>query len=91
MAVCLMGQPLCSYLDECSTGLDPMSRRAMVNMISCHEDSTIIFTTHSMNEAEVLCKKVAILIKGELKEYGTIKELKDKYHPSYFLEVFYDA
>ncbi len=49
MAVCLMGQPLVSYLDECSTGLDPMSRRAMVKTIGTHQDSTIVFTTHSMN------------------------------------------
>jgi ABC-type multidrug transport system ATPase subunit len=67
MAVCLVGKPVSKFLDECSTGLDPMSRKSMVKILSMEENTTVVFTTHSMNEAQAICTRIAILIKGELR------------------------
>jgi len=51
MAVALYGDPLIRLLDECSTGLDPSSRVAMVETIKNSSYGSTIFTTHSMSEA----------------------------------------
>jgi len=48
MSVCLMGSPKIKLLDECSTGLDPISRLSMVNTIKMQNDGCTIFTTHSI-------------------------------------------
>ncbi len=48
MAVCLMGSPKIKLLDECSTGLDPVSRLSMVNSLKQQSTGTTIFTTHSI-------------------------------------------
>lgn len=66
-----------------------MSRRSMIKVLSMEEQSSVVFTTHSMNEAEAICTKIAILIKGELRELKTIKQLKDKYYPCLFVDIFY--
>lgn len=89
MAVCMIGRPTSKFLDECSTGLDPMSRKSMVRMLAMEENTTVVFTTHSMNEAQAICNRIAILIKGDLRELATLKELKDKYYPSFFVDIFY--
>lgn len=48
MAVCLMGSPKMKLLDECSTGLDPVSRMSMVNTLKLQTLGTTVFTTHSI-------------------------------------------
>jgi ABC-type multidrug transport system ATPase subunit len=67
-----------------------MSRRSMIKVLSMEENSTVVFTTHSMNEAQAICTKIAILIKGNLRELRTLKQLKDKYYASYFVDIFYN-
>lgn len=66
MMVALYGDPLTRLLDECSTGLDPSSRLAMVQTIKASKKGTTIFTTHSMSEAEDLCTKAVIMSKGSV-------------------------
>ena len=51
MMVALYGDPQIRLLDECSTGLDPSSRLAMVETIKSSRRGTTVFTTHSMSEA----------------------------------------
>lgn len=51
MMIALYGDPMIRLLDECSTGLDPSSRLAMVDTIKTSKKGTTIFTTHSMSEA----------------------------------------
>ena len=51
MMVALYGDPQLRLLDECSTGLDPSSRLAMVETIKHSERGTTVFTTHSVSEA----------------------------------------
>ena len=62
------------FLDEPTTGLDPISRLEVWSTIK-HMRSKIVLTTHYMEEAEELCDKIAIINKGKLVEYGTVDEL----------------
>ena len=58
------------YNKEPSTGLDPKSKRTFWNVISnilATHDKCAILTTHSMEEAEALCQRIGIVVKGELK------------------------
>jgi ATP-binding cassette, subfamily A (ABC1), member 5 len=70
--------------------MDPLSKRVFWNIIlKMYRDNNKcgILTTHSMEEAEALCQRIGILIKGELKCVGSSQHLKDKYMNSYTLEV----
>ncbi len=66
MMIALYGDPSIRLLDECSTGLDPSSRLAMVDTIKASKRGTTVFTTHSMSEAERLCLKTVIMSKGKV-------------------------
>jgi ATP-binding cassette, subfamily A (ABC1), member 3 len=72
----MLGNPKVIFLDEPSTGMDPEARRFMWNVISRvatqKKQSCIILTTHSMEEAEALCTKSAIMINGRFKCFGSI-------------------
>lgn len=69
----LIGNPPVVFLDEPSAGMDPEARRFMWTIIdNLKQFSTIILTTHSMEEAEGLCSKVAIQVKGRLECLGPI-------------------
>ena len=81
VAIALICNPPIILLDEPSTGMDPEARRYMwkvIHNISLYrKKSTIIMTTHSMEEAETLCEKIGILVKGEFKCLGTCDEIKE--------------
>ncbi|KAL6644337.1 hypothetical protein ACP70R_015945 [Stipagrostis hirtigluma subsp. patula] len=80
VAIALIGNPKVVYMDELSTGLDPLSRRDLWNIIKqAKKDCTIILTTHSMEEAEELCDRVGIFIDGNFHCLGTPNELKARY------------
>jgi len=64
----MLGNPPIVFLDEPSTGMDPGARRFMWNVISristSRKNSSIILTTHSMEEAEALSTKMCIMVEG---------------------------
>ena len=64
-----LGDPKVVLLDEPSSGMDPHSKRFVWDTIlaSFKGDRGAILTTHSMEEAEALCTRVGIMVKGELK------------------------
>ncbi len=62
------------FLDEPTTGLDPISRLEVWSVIK-QMKSKIVLTTHYMEEAEELCEKIAIINNGKLIDYGTVAEL----------------
>jgi len=75
-----MGSPKVVYLDECSTGLDPASRRTLWDVIKASKAGrSIILTTHSMEEAEVLCDRLGIFVDGQLVCIGNPKEITSRY------------
>jgi ABC-type nitrate/sulfonate/bicarbonate transport system ATPase subunit len=58
-AISLIGDPAVTYLDEPSTGLDPASRRQLWGTIAeAKHGKAVVLTTHSMEEAEVLCDRL---------------------------------
>lgn len=68
IATTLINQPRIIFLDEPSTGLDPKARRNLWDMIRSIRDAgtTVIITTHYMDEAEYLCDRVAIMDSGRI-------------------------
>ncbi|KAI3837773.1 hypothetical protein MKX03_029028 [Papaver bracteatum] len=84
VAISLIGNPKVVYMDELSTGLDPASRNNLWNVVKrAKESRAIILTTHSMEEAEVLCDRLGIFVDGSLQCVGNPKELKRRYGGSY--------
>ncbi|SFJ69167.1 ABC-2 type transport system ATP-binding protein [Halobacillus dabanensis] len=77
LALATLHQPELLFLDEPSMGLDPHARREMWGMIRSLRDkgSTIVLSTHYMEEAEKLCDRVAMIYSGELKAVNTPDEL----------------
>jgi len=77
IACALVGDPDLLFLDEPSTGLDPQSRRQLWDVLKRFrgEGGTIVLTTHYMDEAEVLCDRVAIVDHGKIIALDTPKSL----------------
>lgn len=85
----LMANPQIELLDEPTTGVDPIARRSLFNMLKMLNKSSIVLTTHRMDEAEALCDKIAIMINGKFVCYGTPGYLKSKYGQGYEICVKY--
>jgi ABC-2 type transport system ATP-binding protein len=77
VACALAGSPDILFLDEPTTGLDPQSRRQLWGVLNRFraDGGTILLTTHYMDEAEVLCDRVAIVDKGKVIALDTPKAL----------------
>ena len=73
----LVGDPELLFLDEPTTGLDPQSRRALWSVLQRFRaaDGSILLTTHYMDEAQVLCDRVAIVDGGRIIAEGAPREL----------------
>ena len=74
----LVHEPRVFFLDEPTTGLDPVSRTAvwdMLRKVKGERDLTVLLTTHYMDEAEVLCDRVAIMDHGKIIAIDTPKAL----------------
>jgi ABC-2 type transport system ATP-binding protein len=80
IATTLINKPTIVFLDEPTTGLDPQARRNLWDLIKEVRDNgtTVIITTHYMDEAEVLCDRVAIIDSGEIIAIDTPNALIDE-------------
>jgi ABC-type multidrug transport system ATPase subunit len=85
-AVGLIGSPKVVVLDEPTAGLDPLSRRhvwrALIQAMA-NDQLALLLTTHSLEEAEVLCNRLAIMVNGALKRLGTPIHLKTRFGRGY--------
>ncbi|KAK9764912.1 hypothetical protein K7432_007176 [Basidiobolus ranarum] len=80
IAIALIGSPTVVFLDEPTTGLDPEVKRLIWDIISdAKQGRTIVLTTHSMEEAEVLCNRIGIMAHGTLRCIGPQLRLKQVY------------
>lgn len=88
----LLSDPTVVFLDEPSTGMDPVSRRFMWEIIAdLSKSMSIVLTTHSMEECEALCSRVGIMVNGGLACLGSLEHLKQKYGKGYHIEINADA
>ncbi|PNH11475.1 ABC transporter A family member 12 [Tetrabaena socialis] len=80
VAISFIGDPQVVYLDEPSTGLDPASRRNLWDVVRGNKEGrAIILTTHSMEEAEILCDRLGIFVDGQLVCIGNPREITARY------------
>ncbi|KAM3262597.1 hypothetical protein ACQJBY_052994 [Aegilops geniculata] len=88
VAISLIGDPKVVFMDEPSTGLDPASRNSLWSVVKeAKKNRAIILTTHSMEEAEVLCDRLSIFVDGGFQCIGNPKELKARYGGTYVLTI----
>eukprot|EP00808_Paulinella_micropora_P004266 g38508.t1 len=88
VAIALLGDPPAVFLDEPSTGIDPVSRRFMWNFINeTMEGRAVVLTSHSMEECEALCTRIGILASGSLRCLGTAQHLKGRFGKALQVEV----
>uniref|UniRef100_A0A5F8GYL7 ABC transporter domain-containing protein n=1 Tax=Monodelphis domestica TaxID=13616 RepID=A0A5F8GYL7_MONDO len=85
--ISLIGRPSVVFLDEPSTGMDPVARRLLWDTLVRTRESgkAIVITSHSMEECEALCTKLAIMVAGKLKCLGGPQYLKNKFGSGYTL------
>ena len=91
VAISMICNPPIVLLDEPSTGMDPEARRFMWAVIhkltSKSKSNCVIMTTHSMDEAETLCKRMGIMVNGEFVCMGTSNYIKENYGYGYEIDI----
>ena len=77
LAQAILHDPKVVFLDEPMSGLDPMGRREVRELIQQlqQEGKTVFFSTHILSDAEALCDRVAVINQGELRGVGSVAEL----------------
>lgn len=91
LAMMFTGGSRVCCVDEVSSGLDPLSRRKIWDILLAERGTrSIIFTTHFLDEAELLADTIAILSRGVLKALGTSVELKNKLGSGYRVHVYHN-
>ena len=91
VSIAMICNPSIVLLDEPSTGMDPEARRFMWSVIhkisTRSKRSSVLMTTHSMDEAETLCRRIAILVNGQFKCMGSSTYIKEKYGEGYEINL----
>uniref|UniRef100_A0A8C6MR11 ATP-binding cassette, sub-family A member 3 n=1 Tax=Mus spicilegus TaxID=10103 RepID=A0A8C6MR11_MUSSI len=87
--IALIGEPAVIFLDEPSTGMDPVARRLLWDTVARARESgkAIVITSHSMEECEALCTRLAIMVQGQFKCLGSPQHLKSKFGSGYSLQA----
>ena len=81
VALSLVNDPELVFLDEPTTGLDPAARRSLWEIVEGlkADGRSVLLTTHYMEEAEILCDRLAIMDHGRILEMGTVEQLVSKH------------
>jgi ABC-2 type transport system ATP-binding protein len=89
LAVALVNRPRLIFLDEPTTGLDPQARRNFWDLVQSIRagGSTVLLTTHYMDEAQVLCDEIAIMDAGKIISQGSPEELLQKQYDGLIIEL----
>ncbi|QDZ26080.1 ABC transporter [Chloropicon primus] len=89
VAAAVVGDPKVILLDEPSTGMDPVAKRFLWNVISDmynNEEKSVVLTSHSMAECEALCSRIGIMVAGKFRCEGQIQEIKNNFGGGYHVE-----
>lgn len=86
-AIALVGDPPIVFLDEPTTGMDPGSRRFLWSTLTSVMKSgrSIVLTSHSMEECEALCTRLAIMVNGQFKCIGSPQHIKSRFGEGYIV------
>lgn len=86
----LLHDPKVLILDEAMNGLDPKSARILRELLLefKKEGKSIVFSTHILSLAEIICDRIGVIYQGKIIAEGTIKELKEKAHEENLEDVF---
>ncbi|KAL2340805.1 hypothetical protein Fmac_008745 [Flemingia macrophylla] len=88
VAIALIGDPKLVILDEPTTGMDPITRRHVWDIIeNAKRGRAIILTTHSMEEADILSDRIGIMAKGRLRCIGTSIRLKSRFGTGFVANI----
>ncbi len=93
IAASLIHRPAVLFLDEPTIGLDVLAKeniRSFLRELNAKDGTTIILTTHDMNDIEQLCKRIIILDKGRIVHDGPTDELKKKFPHDKIIEVDFE-
>lgn len=84
-AMAFIGNPEVVFLDEPTTGVDPVSRRQLWGVVQARlwAGQAVVLTSHSMEECEALCSRLTIMRGGQMQCIGTLEYLKKKYGKGY--------
>ncbi|KAK7836996.1 abc transporter a family member 2 [Quercus suber] len=92
VATALIGDPKLVILDEPTTGMDPITRRHVWDIImDAKKGRAIVLTTHSMEEADILSDRIGIMAKGRLRCIGTSIRLKSKFGTGFIANVSFSG
>ncbi len=89
LAVALVNKPRLVFLDEPTTGLDPQARRNFWDLVRRiqSDGTTVILTTHYMDEAQILCDEIAIMDVGQIITQGNPAALLQEHYQSVIIEL----
>ncbi|KAM4685389.1 ATP-binding cassette sub-family A member 13 isoform 4-T7 [Amazona ochrocephala] len=89
-ALSLVGKPQILLLDEPSSGMDPCSKRCLWKTIlkEVQDGCTAVLTSHSMEECEALCTRLAIMVNGSFKCLGSPQHIKNRFGDGYSVKVW---
>ena len=91
LGIALTGNPKVVFLDEPSSGLDPVKRRHFWTLIQKNiSDRAVLLTTHLMEEADTLCDEIGIITTGYLRCYGNSIYLKNALSEGLKLQIVLD-
>lgn len=91
IAQAIIHEPKIVFLDEPMSGLDPIGRREVRDLIQSLKDDgkTVFFSTHILSDAEALCDRVAVINKGEVRGVGVVQELLSRFSGT--VEIIWDG
>lgn len=89
-SLAIIHSPTIVFLDEPTSGVDPITRRQFWEMIyeTAYEGTTIFVTTHYMDEAEY-CDRISIMVDGKIEAIGSTQELKKEFQKKTIDDLFY--
>lgn len=88
-AMALIGDPPVVFLDEPTSGVDPVARRNLWQLLAASQrgGQAVVLTSHSMDECEALCNRLTIMVDGVMKCIGNIQYLKNRYGQGFTIMV----
>ncbi|XP_068185436.1 glucosylceramide transporter ABCA12 [Antennarius striatus] len=89
-ALALIGHPQILLLDEPSSGMDPHTKRHLWKIISeeVKGKCAVVLTSHSMEECEALCGRLAIMVKGQFRCLGSLQHIKNRFGIGFTVKMY---